>query len=39
MIAPAASLLALLLAVETAPATVENAAPQPTAPPRLPMRS
>ena len=38
MIAPAASLLALLLAVETAPATVENAAPQPTAPPRLPMR-
>jgi len=42
MIAPAASLLALLVAAEAAPeaapATVENAAPQPTAPPRLPMR-
>jgi hypothetical protein len=42
MIAPAASLVALLLAAETAaetaPATVENAAPQPTASPRLPMR-
>jgi hypothetical protein len=42
MIAPAASLLALLLAAdgapEPAPPTVQNAAAQPPAPPRLPMR-
>ncbi len=42
MIAPAVSLLALLSAAdgapEPAPATVQNAAPQPAEPPRLPMR-
>ena len=42
MIAPAASLLALLLAADGAPEpeppTVQNAATQPPAPPRLPMR-